>query len=684
MMLKVNGNDGFQVLSTNFTISPADSSYVLQVSADGISGWSDLFAVAAGQTRMVTGVANGSFYRANGNTGVIEVNYQKECHGGGGGGTGDGVSSLNGQRGALNLKSVNGNDLIGTGDIKIEGGAGSYSIVDSLPEDAETGTMIYLTEKAIKTEEKSLYLTGRVADWNDLNNGMHIICDFSGWGEPGQIGEIRRDGDGIYYRFEWVKDGWMNAGDDPIFAKGGDWEWYVEFTADRKIKMALINYAGSEFYNIRWKEDDDAVVESTFDTLEVVTNTYFPGNYVKEKSGGYSWVEKPSGDEFSGVSRIRVEGLNAENPESKVRVWFPWGVDDFQFRYENGAIVIPYNEESHTEKSFVSHYHNDYWGDYDVHFVWDENPNGGADVEVEVTDFNPDWNQYGFRIDDRGSIGVYVYEGTPEVIEWNNITAMPTLKQGDNFTADEWQAVVNAYNNNSPYKVLVNDDGNFVEASIYEVSADYFNASISVFDQYSRFRTGHIRVEKGGFGNLEWMDIERNMITKRLVECSSRATIIPEGTEYVFDSANWFGQAEPQIFNTTTGYNMLRLEIWGRPMIGADAKLVFPNTGWQYAEWDGSEIWVKCEQIEDERYIITVRERNCVADEGQMSAVNPTITTDNPEIKIGASLIERSFNDTYDDEWRKTPIRGLDLDYLVIGGKVIDGDKLQALLDLLN
>lgn len=121
------------------------------------------------------------------------------------------------------------------------------------------------------------------------------------------------------------------------------------------------------------------------------------------------WIEQ-GGEEFQGYTHIKFERLNAENPESKVRVWFPWGCDDFQFHYENGAIVIPYLEESHTEKEFTSHYHNDYWGDYDVHFVWDENPNGGADVEVEVLNFNPDWETYGFRVDEKGNIGVYVYE----------------------------------------------------------------------------------------------------------------------------------------------------------------------------------------------------------------------------------------------------------------------------------
>ena len=117
MKILINGEAPFQVLTQNFSIGPADA-YTLQVSADGVN-YSDLFAVGADTTRMVTNVASGSYFRLKGNNreGVV-VNWNKDCsgHGGGGGGTA-GVSSLNGMTGDLSLKTINGNSIIGEGDI---------------------------------------------------------------------------------------------------------------------------------------------------------------------------------------------------------------------------------------------------------------------------------------------------------------------------------------------------------------------------------------------------------------------------------------------------------------------------------------------------------------------------------------------------------------------------------------
>ena len=45
-----------------------------------------------------------------------------------GGGGVAGVSSLNGQTGALTTKTINGNDILGTGDITIEGGEAQYDL----------------------------------------------------------------------------------------------------------------------------------------------------------------------------------------------------------------------------------------------------------------------------------------------------------------------------------------------------------------------------------------------------------------------------------------------------------------------------------------------------------------------------------------------------------------------------
>ena len=46
--------------------------------------FSTLFSVGANTPRMVTNVANGSYYRLKGNSGEVSVNWQRTCKGGGG------------------------------------------------------------------------------------------------------------------------------------------------------------------------------------------------------------------------------------------------------------------------------------------------------------------------------------------------------------------------------------------------------------------------------------------------------------------------------------------------------------------------------------------------------------------------------------------------------------------------
>lgn len=89
MTYKIQGEQPFQVLASNFSIGPSNEGYTLQISADG-RNYSDLFSVGANVTRMVTGVANGSYYRLSGNNSLVTVNWNKQCsdgQGGGGGGS---------------------------------------------------------------------------------------------------------------------------------------------------------------------------------------------------------------------------------------------------------------------------------------------------------------------------------------------------------------------------------------------------------------------------------------------------------------------------------------------------------------------------------------------------------------------------------------------------------------------
>lgn len=227
MQIKINGEAPFQVLASNFSISPSNEGYTLQVSADGIN-FSDLFAVGAGVTRMVTEVSNGSYFRCAGNQSAIVVNWEKQCGGGGGGEGGDGVTSLNGQKGALNLKTINNKSILGTGNIDIEGGeGGDYKIVDELPEDAEDGTMVYLREDSITYKEVSVPL-GYTFDLSSMPESpfAHLMQYYEGGQGPDEHGWAVQSSDGQYHI--WFTSDY--TGDVNIY-DGDGWKDFWIFSA---------------------------------------------------------------------------------------------------------------------------------------------------------------------------------------------------------------------------------------------------------------------------------------------------------------------------------------------------------------------------------------------------------------------------------------------------------------------
>ena len=90
MITKIVGEQPFQVLTNNFSISPSSEGYTLQISADGVN-YSNLFTVGAGVTRLVTGVAANSYYKLSGNQSQVSINWMKMCvtEGQGGGNAGE-------------------------------------------------------------------------------------------------------------------------------------------------------------------------------------------------------------------------------------------------------------------------------------------------------------------------------------------------------------------------------------------------------------------------------------------------------------------------------------------------------------------------------------------------------------------------------------------------------------------
>lgn len=196
MIYKINGENPFQVLSTNFSVSPSESGYNLQISANGID-YTDFATVGAGVTRQFTGMANGNFYRLSGNTGTVEVNWERECGGGGGGAAG--VSSLDGQTGALTTKTIGGQSILGTGDIPV-GGSDNYQIVDNISEvqNPQAGTKVYVRSgSTVDTYD------GIAFDASTVSEG-YVVKVFDGQGN--KYFDIYRSGDNFFW-------GWENDGD---------------------------------------------------------------------------------------------------------------------------------------------------------------------------------------------------------------------------------------------------------------------------------------------------------------------------------------------------------------------------------------------------------------------------------------------------------------------------------------
>ena len=89
MIIKVQNEAPFQVLTGAFTIGPSQTGYELQVGATS-DNFTTLFSVGANTTRMVTNVANGSYYRLKNNVGEVSVNWSRTCvTPGGSGGAGN-------------------------------------------------------------------------------------------------------------------------------------------------------------------------------------------------------------------------------------------------------------------------------------------------------------------------------------------------------------------------------------------------------------------------------------------------------------------------------------------------------------------------------------------------------------------------------------------------------------------
>ena len=176
MKQTIRGEQPFQVLATNFSISPSNEGYTLQISADG-TNYSDLFTVGSDTTRMVTGVSNGSYFRLKDNESTVVVNWVTQCSDGGSGGGGTGAQGPAGPQGpqgpagagdpsAIAAAIDANNTLIEDGDI-IAGMAKQLYSPDGV---TSQGTYAYRTtagDEDVSTGPAELRLIGGSATYGD-------------------------------------------------------------------------------------------------------------------------------------------------------------------------------------------------------------------------------------------------------------------------------------------------------------------------------------------------------------------------------------------------------------------------------------------------------------------------------------------------------------------------------------
>lgn len=182
MVQKITGEAPFQVLATNFSISPTQNGedYTLQISADG-TNYSDLFTVSAGQTKMVTNVANGSYYRMKNNTSEVSINWRTQCNDGqSGGGGGTGPQGPMGPQGQVGPQGPAGAD----GAQGPQGPAGSGG-----------------GSEAYKIELSTIYPDDFTeGDIDNLNDFFEAVA-----ADPSIMNDAYIDNDGEIYRCSWAE-----------------------------------------------------------------------------------------------------------------------------------------------------------------------------------------------------------------------------------------------------------------------------------------------------------------------------------------------------------------------------------------------------------------------------------------------------------------------------------------------
>lgn len=195
MLQQIKGEQPFQVLNNAFSISPSNEGYQLQISSDGFN-YSTLFSVGAGVTRLVTGVAAGSYYRLLGNDSDIVINWRKSCGEGGGGG-GEYILPIASSNTLGGVMIGSGITIDSEGHISAQGGGSGdmdkLLAVSELPASAADGTVMALITQTgvnppVPTQDSPVYrytpYTGddfQTVEITDTISPMIFIENMVGW-----------------------------------------------------------------------------------------------------------------------------------------------------------------------------------------------------------------------------------------------------------------------------------------------------------------------------------------------------------------------------------------------------------------------------------------------------------------------------------------------------------------------
>ena len=231
MVQKITGQQPFQVLATNFSISPSLQNTILQISANG-TDYSDLFTISAGQTKMVTNVANGSYYRLKNNASEVTINWRTQCNDGQGGGGGSYILPPATEQTLGGVKVGSGLTVQADGTLSAEGGEGGDNTilksVNELPESADTGDVVALSSE---TGETITFNTADVVfgEGEDIlklsGDGLRTLTANAFYDEDNQVNVLK-------FAIGMEEDYLVEDGSSVMFPASTDdeliWEWIAE------------------------------------------------------------------------------------------------------------------------------------------------------------------------------------------------------------------------------------------------------------------------------------------------------------------------------------------------------------------------------------------------------------------------------------------------------------------------